>query len=183
MCWEWIKGLFKKEEPPIQPEEPLGLPHPEEPVNYDITIDNFDLSEVFNKWMNDWFVPQEYRDIWLTKMGNITVTLEIINYQVVPAWTWEENGERYMKVRPEWLNPGVIAHEQAHNSYALLTEEQKTAFSAAYTPLKDTDPMIKYLYSINSYGLQNDIEGHAEVYRYIGEQMPGELKQFYPKLF
>ena len=41
----------------------------------------------------------------------------------------------------------------------------------------------KLLFSRNTYGLTNDIEGHAEVYRYIGQQMPEQLKQYYPRLF
>jgi hypothetical protein len=49
--------------------------------------------------------------------------------------------------------------------------------------LKSTDPLIKQLYSINTYGLGSDVEGHAEVYRYIGQQMPAQLKPFYPMLF
>jgi len=39
------------------------------------------------------------------------------------------------------------------------------------------------LYAKNPYGLTNDIEGHAEVYRYIGEKMPEQLKRYYPMLF
>jgi hypothetical protein len=64
-----------------------------------------------------------------------------------------------------------------------LTGEQKREFSAVYAPLKRKDPLIVYLYSINSYGLTSDIEGHAEVYRYICEKMPEALKIYYPKLF
>jgi hypothetical protein len=88
-----------------------------------------------------------------------------------------------MVIKPKWLNPGVIAHEQAHNSYALLTPAQKASFSTVYTPLKNTDPLIKLLYSKNAYGLTNDIEGHAEVYRYLGRQMPQQLVPYYPQLF
>jgi hypothetical protein len=88
-----------------------------------------------------------------------------------------------LAVKPPWLNAGVIAHEQAHNSYALLTAAQKAAFSAAYNPLINTDPLITFLYSHNPYGLSSDIEGHAELYRYLGDKMPAQLKQFYPRLF
>jgi hypothetical protein len=57
------------------------------------------------------------------------------------------------------------------------------AFASLYTTLKASDPLIRLLYSRNTYGLTSDIEGHAEVYRYAGQQMPGQLKQFYPMLF
>jgi len=103
--------------------------------------------------------------------------------QDTPAATWEAGGKRHLVIKAPWLNPGVIAHEQAHNSYALLNPNQKTAFASIYNSLKNTDPLIKLLYSINTYGLSTDIEGHAEVYRYIGQQMPAQFKQYYPKLF
>jgi hypothetical protein len=65
----------------------------------------------------------------------------------------------------------------------LLTPAMKANFSAVYTTLKNTDPLIRLLYSQNTYGLTNDVEGHAELYRYLGEKMPEQLKQFYPKMF
>ena len=97
--------------------------------------------------------------------------------------TWSADGKRHLAIKPGWLNPGVVAHEQAHNSYAFLNPTQKSAFSSLHTSLKSTDPLIKQLYSINTYGLSSDVEGHAEVYRYIGQQMPAQLKPFYPMLF
>ncbi len=88
-----------------------------------------------------------------------------------------------MAIQPKWLNPGVIAHEAAHYCYDLLSTSQIADFSTIYRALKDSDPLIRLLYSRNTYGLTNDIEGHAEVYRYIGQQMPIQLKPYYPKLF
>jgi hypothetical protein len=158
----------------------ITLPHPEEKEDKSITMDNYDLNIVFDTWFRDWQVPVEWRDYWRN-----AIEIEVTNAISSPAATWDNlsTGKRHLAVKPSYLNAGVIAHEQAHNSYALLTAEQKQEFSAAYTPLKTSDSMIKYLYSINSYGLTNDIEGHAEVYRYIGKQMPDVLKKFYPKLF
>ena len=103
--------------------------------------------------------------------------------QDTPAGTWEAGGKRHLAVKPPWLNPGVVAHEQAHNSHALLDANQKNDFAALYVPLKSTDPLITLLYSKNRYGLSSDIEGHAEVYRYIGQQMPVQMKPYYPLLF
>jgi hypothetical protein len=88
-----------------------------------------------------------------------------------------------LAIKPQWLNPGVIAHEQAHNSYALLDTGQRTAFAAVYAAFKTTDPLITLLFSRNRYGLSSDIEGHAEIYRYIGQRMPGPMKQYYPRMF
>ncbi len=166
MCW--FSRLFK----------PLKLPYPEEPPDYNQTINTVDIGWVIDCWLFGYYVPPEHWNYWRT-MIDIKIDTTI-NYS---AGVWEEGGMRHMRVRPEWLNPGVIAHEQAHNSYALLNDMDKQFFNVAYTPLKTTDPLIKLLYSKNAYGLTNDIEGHAEVYRYIGYKMPEVLKQYYPKLF
>jgi hypothetical protein len=180
VCIDKILSLFKKKniptpspEPIPEPEpkpapepitETLTIPHPEEAPDYSKTVDNTDLDSALNEWEINYNVPESYRDYWKTK---IEITLDAtLPY---PAATYELGGIRQLKVRPEWVNPGVIAHEQAHNSYALLTEEEKAEFSTVYTPIKTTDRLVVYLYSKNSYGLTNDIEGHAEVYRYLGD--------------
>ena len=170
MCLDRILSILK-------PKPSLVLPHPEESIDLTQTVDNVDVGKVLDKWIEIYQVPTKYRDYWKTKI-DIRVDTGI-SY---PAGTWEADGIRHLVIRPEWLNPGVIAHEQAHNSYALLTDSEKAIFSGIYTPLKTADPLIKLLYSKNQYGLSNDVEGHAEIYRYIGKQMPDSLKQFYPKL-
>lgn len=192
MCIKTIKSWFKKSgarvpqlkttstpAEPISPRLPVNsLPHPEEPPDYSHTMANTDLNTALDAWAVKYNVPETWRAFWKTK---IIITLDdTIGY---PAGTFEQGGIRHLNIRPEWVNPGVIAHEQAHNSYALLTGKQKKDFSAAYTPLKTSDPYIRYLYSTNTYGLTSDIEGHAEIYRYLGERMPEILKQYYPRLF
>jgi len=167
----------------------LVLPHPEEPMNPSATLANANIDTVMTRWLRDWGVPAQYWGYWknaidLKVYDVYPPTLTAMGLkQDTPAGTWEAGGKRYLAVKPPWLNPGVIAHEQAHNSYALLTPAQKTAFSALHNSLKNTDPLIKLLYSKNTYGLSTEIEGHAEVYRYIGQHMPEQLKQYYPKLF
>jgi hypothetical protein len=164
------------------------LPHPEEPMNPSATLANTDVTAIITKWLLDWEVPAQYWEYWKSAIDMQVYEIypaSIIAMglnQEIPSATWEADGKRHMVIKPKWLNPGVIAHEQAHNSYALLTPSEKAAFSAVYTPLKNTYPLIKLLYSKNTYGLNNDIEGHAEVYRYIGQQMPTQLKPYYPRL-
>ena len=180
MCLKKILSLFKKANipTPSSGSEPLSIPHPEESPDYSKTVDNTDLDSAMDQWEIDYNLPESYREFWRTK---IVITLDAdFPY---PAATYEQGGVRHLTIRPEWVNSGVIAHEQAHNSYALLTETEKAEFSTNYTPIKTTDPLIVYLYSINSYGLTNDIEGHAEVYRYLGDKMPEVLKQYYRNLF
>ena len=179
MCLDKILAMLKPKPPVILP-EPFRpeIPYPEETPDYTRTLDNTRIDEVLNEWLLNYKVPCEYWSFWKTKIV-IGVT-EAIPY---PAQQWEQDGVRHLQVRPEWVNPGVIAHEQAHNSFALLSGVDKQFFSIAYNPLKDTDPLIKLLYSINSYGLTSEIEGHAEIYRYLGGQMPDILKQYYPRLF
>jgi len=208
MCFKTIIGWFTKEktptltpepepepepepapqpEPTPQPEpepepapepEPSGIPYPEEAPDHSKTIENTDLDAALDQWAEKYNVPVEHRDFWKTKI-EIKLDAEL----AYPAATYASGGIRHLVIRPEYVNPGVIAHEQAHNSYALMTEEQKADFSKAYNPIKTTDPLIVLLYSQNKYGLTNNIEGHAELYRYLYDQMPDVLKQFYPKLF
>jgi hypothetical protein len=172
-----------------QSNERMTLPHPEEPMNPAQTLSNTDIDSTINQWLQNWGVPAQYWDQWkraieiqVHEVYPNTILAMGVN-QNTPALTWEEGGKRHMAIKPQWLNPGVIAHEQAHNSYAYLDSAQKSAFSALCTPLKNTDSLIRFLYIKNAYELTSDIEGHAEVYRYIGQQMPLQLKQYYPLLF
>jgi hypothetical protein len=178
MCWNWFKNLGKVKPTPTVPAQPtLLLPHPEEPRNDAQTMANSDVQATLTRWMADWGVPSEWDAYWRSQ---IVISLkDDIPY---PAGTYGQDGKRFLNVRPEWLNPGVIAHEQAHNSYALLSETDRIAFGQLHGSLKSTDPLMKLLYSKNTYGLSSDVEGHAEVYRYIGQQMPIELKKYYPRL-
>ncbi len=174
--------------PAVQPAVHRGpaLPHPEEPMNPHATLATVNAAAVLDQWLSQWGVPTQYWDHWRQ-----TIDIQVYDVyppglgmtQETPAGVWEADGKRHMAIKPQWLNPGVIAHEQAHNSYAYLNAEQKATFSALFSSLKNTNPLMKHLFSINTYGLTNDVEGHAEVYRYIGQEMPSELKQFYPALF
>jgi len=177
-----VKRLFRQQ-------TPITLPHPEEPANNSQTVSNTALPSVLQGWFDGWQVPVEHRAFWVEAIDvrvYDTWPAEMLAGGLggnTPAASWEADGKRHLAILAAWLNPGVIAHEQAHNSYALLTEAAKAAFSSEYNRLKSTDPYIQLLYSINTYGLSSDVEGHAEVYRYLGEKMPEILKRYYPKLF
>uniref|UniRef100_A0A6M3KKL1 Uncharacterized protein n=1 Tax=viral metagenome TaxID=1070528 RepID=A0A6M3KKL1_9ZZZZ len=140
--------------------------------NYSATVENTDITAVINQWLKDWnVISYEY---WGT------VDIKLSTEYSYAACTFAET--KQMFVRPEWCSPGVIAHEAAHISYSLLSSEEKHQFNLLYRPLITTDPYITLLYSQNNYGLVNDVEGHAEIYRYICEKLPYELKGFYPNL-
>lgn len=182
MCW------FKKSRGNGNSPVKLEILHPEEPRNDSQTVANTDIDGIMTKWLNDWKVPAEHWGHW---RNAIVIRIydawppEKLSEGIkpdTPAATWDADGKRHLESLAAWFNPGVIAHEQAHNSYALLSFFQKIAFSTVYMVLKCTNPLIKYLYSINRYGLTNNVEGHAEVYRYLGETMPSALKSYYPKL-
>jgi hypothetical protein len=178
-------------EPEPPPVPPLTLPHPEEPKNDSQKAAKVDVAAILEQWLTNYEVPAEWWDYWREQ-----IDIEIYDawpdkvYNMwptfkpdTPAASFDSGHGRCLWSLAPWFNPGVIAHEQAHNSYALLTPEQKAEFSAVYGQLKATNPYIVLLYSINKYGLTSDVEGHAEVYRYIGDTMPEDLKQYYPKLF
>jgi hypothetical protein len=161
-------GLFK----------PLSIPFPEEKPDFTQTAENTSTDAVIVKWLTQYKVPAQYWDYW---RGQIIIA--IISDYAYPAGTWEFEGKRYMNIRPEYLNPGVIAHEMAHCSYGLMSTDEKFKFAEDYGKLKDTNAYIKLLYSINTYGLTNDVEAHAELYRYLAPKLPLILKGYYPKLY
>jgi hypothetical protein len=184
-----LDRLFNSFIKPSAVPQGLAIPHPEERRNPSATLANTNTTAIITKWLQDWGVPAPHWDYWRTAIDVQVYDIypdSLISKGLkhdTPAATWDEGGKRHLAIKAQWLNPGVIAHEQAHNSYALLSNRQKAVFSSLYNSLKNTDPLIRHLYSINAYGLTNDIEGHAEVYRYIGQHMPVQLKYYYPKLF
>jgi hypothetical protein len=182
MCFSKIKEFFtrKTEEPKLpdqpRPEEPrpTKLPHPEEPRDNTKTIDNVNVAALVNSWLTKYHVPAQHWKYWQDFHVIVTTTYD------APAGTSSEKNE--MRIRPEWANEGVLAHEFAHESYSLLSNKQKADFQTKYSQYLTTDPLMVLLHSKNTYMNTNIIEAHAEVYRYIGEQMPVNLYQYYPKL-
>jgi hypothetical protein len=189
MC---LSKLFKKKSQavdPITPSPVLKIKFPEEVPDYSKTPNNTDINTVLREWFKQRDVPAIYQDYWL-KAIDIQVydiypqsILAMGITQDTPALTWEDDGKRHMAIKTAWLNPGVISHEGAHTSYGLLNIWDKQNFSEAYRKAKTDDPLIKLVNEYRIYSLTSDIEGHAEIYRYLGDSMPGTLKKYYPKLF
>jgi hypothetical protein len=151
----------------------LSLPYPEEKPDYNKTIENTDIEDIRTKFYHDYEIKDW--DFW------DTVEIIISNQYGVPACTYQK--EKQIYVRPEWYNHGVLAHECAHISHYLLSDEGKKEFEIKFNEALLTDKLVKYLDSVNSYMNTSFIEGHAEIFRYLGTQTPENLKIYYPKLF
>ena len=183
--------------PPVEPSpvKPLSIPHPEEPPDWDLTLHDVDVFGVINEWLQKWEVPTEYWSYWQTII-DMQVYDEYPDYMIRwgvqqdwASFTWFAEGKRHMAITPAWLNPGVVAHEQAHSSYDLLTEDEQFEFETTYIALYlANDPMthlMDHCTNYINYPIDNEpeqVETHAEVYRFLGQQMPESLKRFYPKL-
>jgi hypothetical protein len=178
---QFIFNLFKK---------PLQLPHPEERENKTQTVANTDKGTVFENWLEEWGVPYKYWQYWESQI-KLTVydtwpaeCLALGIKENTPAYVVEINGIRQLNVLASWLNPGVIAHEQAHNSYALLSADGKADFEMVWkSGIHNYDPLVALLMKKTQYWKTSVVEAHADVYRYLGQSMPENLKGFYPKLF
>jgi hypothetical protein len=166
MCWSKI--FKKKPKPPV-----MVIPHPEEKVNNLQTMDNTSIELVRQSWYNDWNVAD-------TNFWN-GVRLYLSLQYSYPAATSSQTTEIW--IRPEWANPGVIAHEMAHISYYVLPDESKQKFEEEFHKVVVQDPLLNYLYVTNNYMRVNIIESHADTYRFLGEKMPESLKQYYPHFF
>lgn len=168
----------------------MNLPHPEEQSVLGQTSANTNASAVAEKWMADWGVPESDRDWWRQNVHIVVYDSfppEVLaRYTVFPGAIAETDpsGHRVIQILASWLNPGVLAHEQAHTSYwILLTDAQKQAWAGLYSAYCQVPGPIKDLFAQKPYGLTNADEGHSDIYRYLGLQMPEELLQYYPKLW
>jgi hypothetical protein len=169
----------------LEPDAPPTIPHPEEPPNYAQTPTNTNIAMFVDKWLTDWAVPDKYHLGW-----KLTLDFIIDNSFPYPAGVWgTSDGIIHGKFQSPYVNTGVVAHEGGgHGSYAKLTEDEKLEFESTYVPLlnddnPETQTIMELLWTVNSYMHTSAVEAHAEVYRYLGQFMPEELKQFYPNLF
>jgi hypothetical protein len=186
MC-QWVKTLFKPKTPVIPPTPPvtppappigpapLAIPYPEEPGNPTQTMDNTDGAATVAAWQMTRAFPPAQLPFW----QQITVELSL----TCPGVAATYDDEKKIRVHPDYCNPGVIAHEMAHISYFRLSGDMQDSFVAAFDQALTTNPLLKYVYDAKGYLHVSGIEAHADVYRYLGEKMPGSLKGYYPRLF
>jgi hypothetical protein len=160
------------------------FPHPEEPFD-PIQTSSTDIRQILDDGFDSYVVPVENRSFWRSQI-DIAFSNDLPN----PAWTWNDNNGFHLRFNVGWANIGTIFYEAAHVSWALLTDAQKTDYQNTFNQLKDTDPMMIALFKQYPHELVADedttgdvrIGGHAQTYRILGQFMPEELKQFYPKL-
>jgi hypothetical protein len=167
----------------------LTIPHPEEPRNPNATVANTDVQKVVQQWFTQWSMPVKYQDFWATatdiQLFDVWTPEIYARFPTIKptdaAFRWADSRNHYYCIA-SWFNPGVTAHESAHTSWGFLNGAERARFAIAHDICKLQDPLVKLLYSINTYGLTSDIEAHAECYRYLGNKMPAVLKVFYPRL-
>lgn len=184
MCWSKIFKKKQKDQgvivvgtvtyPPSGsvPASPV-LPHPQEAGYPSATPECIDIDLVRSQWLDKWAVVDP---IWW--IDNLKIKLDT---SVEYAHTHMES--MTIDLNPKWANKGVLAHEAAHIVWGnLLSYKQKSDFQTYFYKAKTSDILVQHLFSINPYGAYTAIEGHAEIYRYIGDQMPWYLKEYYPRL-
>ncbi len=147
------------------------LPYPEEAPDYSLNLSGEDL---LKKFFSAYFIPPAYWDFWRT------VTIVVDKTLSYPAGMSSETKTLYIK--PEYANPGVLAHEFSHLSWAQLTEAQKSYYPQEYVTVMQTDELLRFLYFQKPYMNASIIEAHAEIFRYLGLKMPENLTKYYPKL-
>jgi hypothetical protein len=147
------------------------LPYPEEAPDYDLSLTSEQLLQQF---FDKYFIPHQYWDFWKK------VTIVIDKNLPYPAGMISET--RTLLLKPEYANPGILAHEFSHLSYAQLDNRRKTVFISDYSNTLQSDGLLKFLYSQKQYMQTNIVEAHAEIFRYLGINMPGQLKKYYPYL-
>jgi hypothetical protein len=187
MCWNWFKpkpkpGYTIVINPPVSTNQPTNtdvttekqLPYCEEARVVGRKSSEVDIQSTRVEWLTKYGVPDEYWNYWKL------ITLTVEDGYPYPAGTIAQTKE--ITFNPEWVNTGVLAHEICHIVWYGLSSQQKELFNLAYTGMLITDPLMILLDSKNGYMNTTIVEAHAEVYRYLGKQMPSELKPFYSRL-
>jgi hypothetical protein len=182
MCLDLILNLFKK----LNSQYAVVIPFPEEKFDKTQTAST-DIEAIRTAWLTNYQVPAEQWTYWRSAVG-IAFSSQLNN----PAWKWvDDKGINQLRFNAGWANAGTMAYEASHVAWANLTDEQKTGFKAAFDTIVKTDPRFILLFKQHPHELVADtdttgdvrIGGHAENYRTMGNQMPIELRQFYPRLF
>ena len=151
--------------------EPTALPYPEEAADPSL---NESSESLLRKFFTNYLVPAEHWDFW--RSVNIVIDRTFAN----PAGMISQT--KTLILRPEYANPGILAHEFSHLSYYLLSEEEKAHFAQDYINIIQKDQLLRFLYFQKPYIKSSLVETHAEIFRYLGLKMPEGLKKYYPKL-
>lgn len=150
---------------------PLTLPFPEEPRDPTANIATTSARGLLALWL------LKYRPadpaFWQTLDLSIVDTLDH------PAETISEL--KQVRIQPSFASPGVLAHELAHISYSLLSEQEKVDFAMVADTVK-SDPLVALMLEQKPNARKNIIEKHADLYRFLGKQLPESLRAFYPAL-
>jgi hypothetical protein len=148
-----------------------SLPYPEEAADFNLKITR---EQLLTNFFSKYLVPEVHWDFWKS------VTIQLDSTLPYPAAMVSET--KTLMLKPEYANPGILAHEFSHLSYYLLAQRQKDWFAEDYQKALKTDDLLKLLDEKNSYMNTSIVEAHAEIFRYLGIQMPPSLKMYYPKL-
>ena len=148
-----------------------SLPYPEEAPDPNLNYTGEQLLHIF---FTKYLFLQVHWDFWKT------VTVVVDKTLSYPAGMSSETKTLYLK--PEYANPGILAHEFSHLSWAQLNQAQKAYFPQDYVTVMQTDALLRFLYFQKPYMNASPVEAHAEIFRYLGNQMPESLKKYYPKL-
>jgi hypothetical protein len=150
----------------------MQLPYPEEAPDFYKMITG---EELLQKFFAKYFIPEVYWNFWRR------VNIKVDNTLKFPAGMVSET--KTLLLKPEYANPGILAHEFSHLSYSELNPDKKAAFVMEYNSALQTDNLLRFLYVQKPYMKTNNIEAHAEIFRYLGNKMPPQLNKYYPKLF
>lgn len=155
------------------------LPYPEEaPFEKPLDISARALVKGF---LEAYKVPGEYHDYWLDDVVSISNPLVILYrgvYINAPAATFD----RKVRLDGCWLNNGVLAHEFAHISYSLMPLDKRYEFNNLFKTSAHGYWYVHSMFMQKPYGYYNPVEGHADMFRYLGKDMPDVFKKYYPRL-
>lgn len=187
--------LFKKKSAPTpvptpEPTPATFPPYPQEPRINGRQAADVPAQQLLLATLVKYNVPVAFHGHWvdtipLEVLDNLTVPVQdprFPGYTVlmnVPAYT-DSTGN--FREDAEYACEGITIHELSHRSFGLLLPQEKVEFERLYEARK-TDELLTRLWQYNDYGFKNGhIEAHAEIMRYLGPEMPAELRKYYPKL-